>query len=84
MFYYPKSITFKSLLTSQEVYTNVAGFALHLIREKHHVISENLIAVALAIRIEQLAFIITSALCTCARAVLFTLIFGLTNAINIR
>ncbi len=50
----------------------------------HHVISENLIAVALAIRIEQLAFIITSALCTCARAVLFTLIFGLPNAINIR
>ncbi len=58
---------------SQEVFTNVAGFALHLIREnKHHVISENLIAVALAIHIKQLAFIITSTLCTCARAVLFT------------
>ncbi len=36
MFYYPKSFTFKSLLTSQEVYTNVAGFALHLIRENKH------------------------------------------------
>ena len=40
---------------------------------------------ALAIRIEQLALIITSALCTCARAVLFTfntLIFGLPNAVQ--
>ncbi len=33
---YPKSFTFKSLLTSQEVYTNVVGFALHLIRENKH------------------------------------------------
>ncbi len=41
-------------------------------KQTHHVISVNLIVVALAIRIEQLAFIITSALCTCARAVLFT------------
>ena len=36
MFYYPKSFAFKSLLTSQEVFTNVAGFAIHLIRENKH------------------------------------------------
>ena len=36
MFYYSKSFTFKSLLTSQEVFTNVAGFALHFIRENKH------------------------------------------------
>ena len=30
MFYYPKSFTSKSLLMSQEVFTNVARFALHL------------------------------------------------------
>ena len=53
----------------------------YLRKQTHHVISENLIAVALAIRIEQLAFII----CTCARAVLIVyIIFGsLPNAINI-
>ncbi len=28
MFYYPKPFTFKSILTSQEVFTNVARFVL--------------------------------------------------------
>ena len=51
MFYYPKSFTLKSLLTSQEVFTNVAGIALHFIREnKRIIIPENLIDVGLAIR----------------------------------
>ncbi len=38
MFYYPKSFTLKSLLTSREVFTNVPRFALHFIRENKRTI----------------------------------------------
>ncbi len=71
MFYYPKSFTLKSLLTSQEVFTNVARFALHLIPEKKRTmnIGESLvIAVALAIRPAR-----------CASAVLLTYLWELTQ-----
>ncbi len=73
MLFYPKSFTLKSFLTSHEVLTNVARFALHLIGENnpsHNVISGNLIliAVALAIRPAQRA-----------RAVLFTYLWEFTQ-----
>ncbi len=56
MFHYPKYFTLKSLRMSQEVFTNVARLVLHLIQEnKRTKIPENLIDVALAIPIKQLA-----------------------------
>ena len=81
MFYCPKSFTLISILTNQEVFTNVAWFALHLFREnKRTIIPENLIDVGLVFRIDQLAqyviiivFIITSVLCTCC---VVCIIFG--------
>ncbi len=72
MLFYPKSFTLKSLLTSHEVLTNVARFALHLSwrKQSHHVISDSLILIAVALAIR---------LARCARAVLFTYLWEFTQ-----